>query len=293
MRTVLFGRLLPLLARAADGNQPVEVLELFYSYSMDSFVAWQFGSSLASNLIEDEKERRLYLDGFFAAAPYTFWQYEFPRVNRWLKTIGIIPSKVDSGFHDIEQWNLAKCDAAQKLIAQGEETIPDQDKPVVMSLALKAMSDPRAKPGEYPYRLDIASDMFAHNSAAHETSGNTLAFCFLELSRRPALQAKLREELLTLDPPLRFPPPGDLVLPPAKATDKLPLLEAAILETLRLYPSVAGGQPRRVPKTCSLGIRGGACWDNSAVLCVRAASYARGVSRAACVAARAVDRFVA
>jgi hypothetical protein len=45
---------------------------------MDSFVTWQFGSSLSSNLIEIQKERRLYLGEFFAAAPYTFWQYEFP-----------------------------------------------------------------------------------------------------------------------------------------------------------------------------------------------------------------------
>lgn len=255
MKKILFGRLLPLFARAADSDKAVEVLELFYSYSMDSFVTWQFGSTLSSNLIEDEKERRLYLDGFFAAAPYTFWQYEFPRLNTLFKKIGLIPKKVDSGFHDIERWNLGKCDKAQKLLSQGEEKLSDEDKPVVMSLALKAMSEPSAKPGQYPQRLEIASDMFAHNSAAHETSGNTLAYCFFELSKRPDLQAKLRKELLTLDPPLYYPPPaeGEWVLPSPKNIDKLPLLDAVILETLRLYPSVPGGQPRRVPKPCSLG----------------------------------------
>ncbi|TVY70395.1 Cytochrome P450 3A12 [Fusarium oxysporum f. sp. cubense] len=255
MKKVLFGRLLPLFSRAADRNEALEVLELFYSYSMDSFVTWQFGCKLSSNLIEDEQERRLYLDGFFAAAPYTFWQYEFPTLNTLFKKIGLIPKKVDSGFHDIEQWNLEKCDKAQKLIAEGEENLDDSDKPVVMSLALKAMSDPASKPAQYPRRLEIASDMFAHNSAAHETSGNTLTYCFYELSKRPELQAKLREELLTLDPPLHFPPPaeGEWILPSPKDLDKLPLLEAVILETLRLYPSVPGGQPRRVPKPCSLG----------------------------------------
>lgn len=256
MKNVLFGRLLPLLARAADRGEAVEVLELFYSYSMDSFVAWQFGNKVASNMIEDEQERRLYLDGFFAAAPYTFWQYEFPRLNHWLKLIGLVPKKVDTGFHEIEEWNLKKCDEAQKLIALEGDKLADEDKPVVMSLALKAMSDPHAKPSQYPQRLEIASDMFAHNSAAHETSGNTLAFCFYEVSKRPHLQAKLREELLTLDPPLFYPPPGtedEWELPAAKSVDQLPLLEAVILESLRLYPSVPGGQPRRVPKTCSLG----------------------------------------
>ena len=245
---------MPLLNKAAESGTAVEVLELAYSYSMDSFVAWQFGNSLGSNLIGDEKERRLYLDGFFAAAPYTFWQYEFPGLNRFFKAIGLIPAKVDSGFHDLERWNLDKCDKAQALLAQGEEALSAEDKPVVMSLALKAMSEVNSKPQEYPRRMEIASDMFAHNSAAHETSGNTLTFCLYELSRRPELQSKLREELLTLVPPLFIPRGGEeLALPTVKSVDTLPLLEAVIMETLRLYPSVPGGQPRRVPRPCSLG----------------------------------------
>lgn len=216
---------------------------------MDSFVSWQFGNSLGSNLIGDEKERRLYLDGFFAAAPYTFWQYEFPGLNRLFKAIGLIPSKVDSGFHDLERWNLDKCDKAQSLLTQGEDNLPTEDKPIVMTLALKAMSDIHSKPGDYPQRLDIASDMFAHNSAAHETSGNTLTFCLYELSKRPEVQARLRDELLTLDPPLFIPTDGEnLVLPSVKSVDTLPYLEAVIMETLRLYPTVPGGQPRSVPK---------------------------------------------
>lgn len=221
---------------------------------MDSFVSWQFGNSLGSNLIGDEKERRLYLDGFFAAAPYTFWQYEFPGLNRLFKAIGLIPSKVDSGFHDLERWNLDKCDKAQSLLTQGEDNLPTEDKPIVMTLALKAMSDIHSKPGDYPQRLDIASDMFAHNSAAHETSGNTLTFCLYELSKRPEVQARLRDELLTLDPPLFIPTDGEnLVLPSVKSVDTLPYLEAVIMETLRLYPTVPGGQPRSVPKPCRLG----------------------------------------
>ncbi|KAJ0130432.1 hypothetical protein HZ326_26464 [Fusarium oxysporum f. sp. albedinis] len=155
-----------------------------------------------------------------------------------LKRIGLIPKKVDSGFHDIEQWNLEKCDKAQQLIAQGEDSLSDDDKPVAMALALKAISGPYAKPGQYPQWPKIASDMFAHKLVAHETSGNTLASCLYKLPQRAELQAKLRKELLALR---------------SKSIDQLPLLEAVILKSLRLYPSVAGGQPRRVPKSCSPG----------------------------------------
>ncbi|KAJ5004273.1 hypothetical protein K4K48_010276 [Colletotrichum sp. SAR 10_66] len=225
-----------MIDRAAHEGDALEVLELLYSYSMDSFVAWQFGGSLSSNLIEDEQERRLYLDGFFAAAPYTFWQYRFPLLNSLFKAVGLIPKKVDSGFNDILRWNLEKCDKAQELLAQGEEKLSPENKPVVMALALQAMSDPEARPGKYPQRLEIASDMFAHNSAAHETSGNTLTYCMYELSKHPEIQSKLRRELLTLDPPLIYPPKeglDNLVLPTAKSIDNLPYLEAVIMETLR------------------------------------------------------------
>ncbi|KAK2468051.1 hypothetical protein H9L39_20273 [Fusarium oxysporum f. sp. albedinis] len=123
--------------------------------------------------------------------------------------IGLIPKKVDSGFHDIEQWNLEKCDKAQQLIAQGEDSLSDDDKPVAMALALKAISGPYAKP------------------ASERAVGSPLSFA---------------------------PPAGEeWKLPTAKSIDQLPLLEAVILKSLRLYPSVAGGQPRRVPKSCSPG----------------------------------------
>ena len=53
---------MPLLKESSEAGDAVEVLELSYAYTIDSFVAWRFGNLVGSNLIGDEKkERRLYL----------------------------------------------------------------------------------------------------------------------------------------------------------------------------------------------------------------------------------------
>lgn len=256
-RDVLFGRLLPLIQRAAKEKQPIELLSLNYAYSMDTFVQWQFGKSLSSNFIEDLEERKMYFDGFFGPAAFTFWQFEFPGVANFLRNFGVflIPKWVDKGFKEIEDWNLDKCDKAQQLLASGKQLHPD-DNPVVFEQAIKSMSRIQSPPHSYPQRLEIASDMFAHNSAAFETSGNTDAYLFYEMCRNPKWQTRLREELLTLSPQLKYVPGKKIEvedLPPSKDVDNLPILHAILTETLRLYPSVPGGQPRKVPKPCTLG----------------------------------------
>lgn len=257
-RDVLFGRYLPILRKASSEDKPLEVLGMNYSYSMDTFVQWQFGRSLGSNLLEDTKERKLYLDGFFAPYPFHFWLYYFPKLANFLRKVGIylVPQSVDAKFGAAEDWNLEKCDSAQQLLARSEP-LPSDDQPVVFQQALQSMSEPTATTkGTYPRRMQIASDMFAHNSAAFETSGNTETYVFYEMCRHPEWQRRLHEELRGVKLPQREDldrkvETDDIAEP--KDIDALPILHAIVTETLRLWPAVPGGQPRVVPRTCSLG----------------------------------------
>ncbi|KAJ7843936.1 cytochrome P450 [Mycena leptocephala] len=78
-----------------------------------------------------------------------------------------------------------------------------------------------------------AEDLVAQTSlillAGQDTTANTLAFGLLELARRPDLQNKLRDEIhATISASS-----GDV------AYDNMPLLNAFIKETLRMYPAAA------------------------------------------------------
>jgi cytochrome P450 len=91
--------------------------------------------------------------------------------------------------------------------------------------------------------------MLDHLIAGYKTSSNAITYAMYELCMHPDFQTALRAELRSLTPPLTFPlssgpsalsasaPPS--ILP--RVLDNLPLLNAALYETLRLYPPGAAG----------------------------------------------------
>lgn len=95
------------------------------------------------------------------------------------------------------------------------------------------------------------SEALDHLVAGHETSAITVTYLMHEMSQRPSLQSKRREELMTLSPPLQYPSEGSNDrgdrLPAPKNLDALPLLDALLQETSRLHSAAAGSQPRVTP----------------------------------------------
>lgn len=277
-KATVFDRYLPIMQRSSDTGKPVEMLSLNYGYSMDSFMTMQFGLKLGPNLIQNDEERKWYLEHFFSRRPWMFWTDDMPTIESWLRKIGIrlVPAWCDKSTEALEKWQIKFCDDAEKLLEE-DPNPPAADYPVVYAqeraqLRKSGRPDPYADSQPYPYRLDVATDMYDHNAAAHETSGDTLTWLYYELSRRPQLMADLRKELMTLNPPLLFPPPAgqEIKLPDPKAVDQLPLLDAILQETLRIWTAVPGGQPRVTPP----GVHTLAGYDNiPAGVRVQAASY--------------------
>lgn len=261
LTTIIYERFLPLFRASEETGEAIDVLSLSYAYSIDSFMGYQFGLELGSNFIQDVEQREWYLRNFMGRRPYLFWVIEVPRFYAFVQKIGVqlIPAWFFQGIKEIEGWNLEICDAAEKTMQMGVESA-STNQPVVFSTMRSAMlkansknekqSDAVSQTQQYPNRLEIASEMLDHNAASLETSGVILTYIFYELSLRPQMQEKLREELRSLSPPISALATS---LPDPKTLDVLPLLDAIIQETMRLYAPAPGPQPRVTPyPTCRL-----------------------------------------
>lgn len=84
-------------------------------------------------------------------------------------------------------------------------------------------------------QVDIAAECLDHMAAGIDTTGDGLCFLMWELSQPSAVryQQRLREELLAN---------------PGAGFDKLPFLEAIVLEGLRCLPPIPMSLPRYVPQ---------------------------------------------
>jgi cytochrome P450 len=250
--TLLRDRFLPLLQEAAEKGTAIEVHEMNNAFTMDFMSAYLYGIENSTKFSIDTAAQRRFMHPYHVRRPYEFYSQEVPHVIRWTKRLGIpvVPRLVDDANDKIEAWNLQNCDGADKYIA--DMPSPGAE-PVVYKQLKTSMQKNRGKvPGtETPERMrvEIASEMLDQLGAGHETSAIALTYLYWEMSQHPDLQRKLREEVLTLEPQIIWPPKAEtsFELPSSKPIDALPLLHAIIMETLRLHAPIPGIEPRLTP----------------------------------------------
>lgn len=236
---------------------------------MDFINAYLFGLNGGSNFLEDETYRKHWLnDLYHPRKTHGFFPQELPRltsiIDGRLKLGLLVPKWVDKANREIEAWCMDMCDATLAVVASHppEELIPANE-PTVFRALVHGIEKERQRKGEASVlfdttlkneRLAIASEMLDHLAAGHETSGITLTYLSYELSKNQNLQSSLRCELLALQPsfkcsheekPLKKDFAGFKF--DVKELDSLPILNACLTETLRLYASIPGSQPRMTP----------------------------------------------
>ncbi|KAJ5579277.1 hypothetical protein N7450_008144 [Penicillium hetheringtonii] len=252
---VIYNRLLPILHDTALSGRPIDVHDINSGLTMDFVSCYLFGLKNGTNHLQDDVYRRHWLHMYMCRKPFEFYHQEAPRLITWMKCVGwrLIPRYCDTANDMLDAWALDLCGkAAQSLSSTDPSVEPIVYKQLKQSLDKQAAKEGNPKPDPTVQQNDIACEMYDQLTAGFETSAVGLTYLLWELSKHPETQKRLREELLTLEPPIKFPKTAEL--PPAKEVDGLPLLEAIVTETLRLHAPIPGIQPRVTPSpSCSLG----------------------------------------
>jgi cytochrome P450 len=252
---VIFDRLLPILDKAASSGTSVDVHDLNQGLTMDFVSSYLFGLQNGTDFLQDDSFRKHWLHLYMCRKPFEFYSQEVPYLDGWLRRVGlrVVPKYCDEANAMLDAWALDLCDKGEQSIASTEPGVePVVYKQLKQSLDKSSSKNGEAKPDKAQQRLDIACELYDQLTAGFETSAVGLTYLLWRVSRNQEIQDKLREELLTLDSPVSYPKAGEL--PPAKAIDSLPLLDAIVTETLRLHAPIPGIQPRVTPSpSCTLG----------------------------------------
>jgi hypothetical protein len=212
-----------------------------------------------------------------ARANYPFFSQELPLLTKVLSRLGIrlYPRWVDGANRELQEWNSRLCAATLAddvaLAANGASSNPADEAVVTRSMLAGIEKEKEAGTESILYPtailqqdLTVASELFDHLLAGQETAGITLTYLIWHLSKDQDLQRSLHAELMTLEPSMRLPRgetrengDGDekgAMVPDPKALDSLQVLNAVLMETLRLNAAIPGPQPREAPfPSCRLG----------------------------------------
>lgn len=260
--TIIYERLLPIIQEAVSSKTAIDFHELNQALTMDFVSAYLFGLRTSTNFLQDVPRRKYMLHIYQCRKPFEFYHQEFPNLVTWARRLGVplIPRWCDEANEVMDAWGLQMCDKAEEHLGatdpEFEPTVYKQLKNSMQKQFLPTEADRVSQETDSKQqRLEIACEMFDHLTAGHETSAVTLTYLLWEVSKHPDLQKELREELLTLSPPIMYPTQSSVVpeLPSPKSIDALPLLNAIVTETLRLHAPIPGIQPRVTPyPTCTL-----------------------------------------
>lgn len=242
LNVILLERFIPRIEVWAAEKTPVAIHIEDQAIAIDITSSYLFGLRAGSNFVEDAKTRDHFITAFTQSINGIFWQNEFPRMTKWLRWLGIhlVPDSVHVAQKTIERVCMNMCENVSRAVTEKNHD-PDgescEDGAVVYHQLLPKLEAQHGKSSSAIDKL-IAAEMLDHLIAGNDGLGNTLTFLFWELSCHLDVQQRLRAELDAADEP------G----PCSPAIDSLPLLDAILMETMRLHPAGLGPHLRVVPR---------------------------------------------
>ena len=238
-RTVLHSDLVSAVQSLAEAREESSLYDVFFAWSVASTSTYVFGQSGTLNLLNNIPEARRIREEYFSQRIYQFVGVVLPIPKKLFDRMGYFPE-----IPWIRQMQL-RAEEAQEY---STEKAKDRKWTSVFGFTKQGLQAAKSNAtgltgGDSISAKDsaiLSSEMQDHIIAGIDTSSAALAACawLLSLDCNYRWQAQLREEI-------RSTQHGEV--------EQLPLLQAIIKETLRLYPLVAGGQPRVTDHTVQLG----------------------------------------
>ncbi|MCJ1437380.1 hypothetical protein MMC27_006767 [Xylographa pallens] len=252
-KDVIAGRLQNRLNACADSQAVVDILRLTKVCLIDFTTGWLFGPGHGTNFLRDDIAADEFLVPFKRSSLGFFWRSEFHNIVEALHRfrLHMIPLECSRSRAAVQDWFSTLCEKRaggilpQAVTGKGKDQKNDSSisKQLYLALEQSQLSSDQA-------RVSANAELLDHLVASHDVTGIALTYLIYELSQRLSLQESLRKELQSLSPP------QETQL--AHRIDALPLLNAIVMETLRLHSPNPGPWPRVVPTSgCRLGMYDG------------------------------------
>ena len=164
--------------------------------------------------------------------------------------VRLTPQTTHRSRHLIEEWNAAICRMDYNRITYQSSTCGDVNSTTTFYLLVYAPLRQRLEESDMPpeeLEATLSGELLDHLVASHDASGITETYLMHVLSQRKPLQRALGKEL-------RRSTAYDSAPFTHRDINALPLLDAMLMETLRLFSANPGPKPRGVPATgCQVG----------------------------------------
>ena len=235
----------------AREHATVNVLEKNKACITDLTTAWLYGLGNGTNLMTDGTAADQVLGAFKIGVGF-FWRSEFSVMTKLLKwfSLHLVPQAAYHSRQLISEWNSAICKMASKRLSDRPSTTNKDTNSMTSYPLVYAQLRRRLEESDLPsgdLEATLSRELLDHLVASHDASGITPTYLMHKLSQRKPLQRALREELCRS----RTSNPTTFT---QRELHNLPILDAVLMETLRLHSANPGPWPRRVRVTgCHLG----------------------------------------
>ncbi|XP_020094070.1 alkane hydroxylase MAH1-like [Ananas comosus] len=221
--------LLPLLGRAADAGDCIDLQDVFLRLTFDTTTRLVFGvdpGCLSAGLptvpfakAMDDAMAALFLRH---TVPAAWWKA--------MRRLGIGPEKKLAAARVVIDRFIAETVAEKKKAHERRES-DDEESDLLSAYMEGKEHDSSSASDDERFLRDTAMNFML---AGRDTTGSGLSWFFWLLSKNPHVEETILEELNTISPPQN----GELAIFDSEELGKLVYLHAALCESLRLFPPV-------------------------------------------------------